>query len=208
MVDRFLASAVSIESDAGGQEMRGAVNGADAGSVGSSAAEVGEMVRESLPHMMQGGDSAGSAIGQAAIHAANQAAETANTTTLGTASFNWGSYVQAIGILFLLLALLWLLVWLVRRFGKFSFLPRPGSLPRGALSMEAQMPLGPRKGLMVVRFLNKRLLLGITDQQITLLSEEQVSLDSQKTDFQKVMETARRQDADGGVAGMPGDTGA
>ena len=36
------------------------------------------------------------------------------------------------------------------------------------------MPLGPRKGLMVVRFLKNRFLLGVTDQQITVLSKEPV----------------------------------
>ncbi len=79
-----------------------------------------------------------------------------------------------------------------RRFGKFNFMPRPGALPRDALVMEAQLPLGPRKGLMVVRFLNKRLLLGVTDQQITLLTEEQAKHEPENVDFQQVMEEARR----------------
>lgn len=85
--------------------------------------------------------------------------------------FSWGGYVQAVGVLFFLMACLWLGVWVLRRSGRFSFMPRPGSLPRDALVMEAQLPVGPRKGLMVVRFLNKRLLLGVTDNRITLLSE-------------------------------------
>ena len=95
-------------------------------------------------------------------------------------------------ILFLLVAVLWLAVWLARRFGKFNFLPRPGALPRDALVMEAQLPLGPRKGLMVVRFLNKRLLLGVTDQQITLLTEEQAQHEPENADFKQIMEEARR----------------
>ncbi len=33
------------------------------------------------------------------------------------------------------------------------------------------MALGPKKSLVVVRFLNKRVLLGVTDQQITMLTE-------------------------------------
>ena len=107
-------------------------------------------------------------------------------------SFSWGGYIQAVGLLFLLIAVLCLVVWLVRRFGKFNFLPRPGSLPRNALAMEAQLPLGPRKGLMVVRFLNRRLLLGVTDQQITLLTEEQAEHEPGNADFQQVMEEAHR----------------
>lgn len=130
------------------------------------------------------------AVGSAAHEAAAAVAEPA--AVLGQSSFSWGSYIQAVGILFLLVAVLWLAVWLARRFGKFNFLPRPGSLPRDALVMEAQLPLGPRKGLMVVRFLNKRLLLGVTDQQITLLTEEQAKHEPENADFQQVMEEARR----------------
>ena len=87
------------------------------------------------------GGQAAAGSGAAAGQAAGQAA------MLGPRAFTWGGYAQAIGILFLLLGVLWLAVWLARRFGKFNFLPRPGALPRGALVMEAQLPLGPRKGL-------------------------------------------------------------
>ena len=135
-------------------------------------------------------NSVGGAVGTAAQEAATAVAEP--VTALGQSSFSWGSYIQAVGILFLLVAVLWLAVWLARRFGKFNFMPRPGALPRDALVMEAQLPLGPRKGLMVVRFLNKRLLLGVTDQQITLLTEEQAKHEPENADFQQVMEEARR----------------
>ena len=128
--------------------------------------------------------------GGLAGQAATRAAE--HSTSLGESSFSWGGYAQAVGILFLLVAMLWLVVWLVRRFGKFNFLPRPGALPKGALVMEAQLPLGPRKGLMVVRFLNRRLLLGVTDQHITLLTEEQAQHEPQDNKFQQVMEDAAR----------------
>ena len=81
---------------------------------------------------------------------------------------------------------------LARWVGKFNFLPRPGALLRDALVMESQLPLGPRKGLMVVRFLNRRLLLGVTDQQITLLTEEQAQHEPENADFKQIMEEARR----------------
>lgn len=125
------------------------------------------------------------------VREAVEGAAGAQVTALAPA-LNWSSYAQAVGVLFLLLAVLWLAVWLARRFGRFSFLPRPGALPRDALVMEAQMPLGPRKGLMVVRFLNRRLLLGVTDQQITLLTEERAQDESTNADFQQIMESARR----------------
>ena len=134
--------------------------------------------------------SVGGTVGSVAQEAVTAVAEPA--VALGQSSFSWGSYIQAVGILFLLVAVLWLAVWLARRFGKFNFMPRPGALPRDALVMEAQLPLGPRKGLMVVRFLNKRLLLGVTDQQITLLTKEQAKHEPENADFQQVMEEARR----------------
>ena len=136
------------------------------------------------------GNSVSGPVGSAAHDTA--AAVAAPAAALGQSSFTWGSYIQAVGILFLLVALLWLAVWLARRFGKFNFLPRPGSLPRNALVMEAQLPLGPRKGLMVVRFLNRRLLLGVTDQQITLLTEEQAEHEPENADFKQIMDEANR----------------
>ncbi|WP_291440252.1 flagellar biosynthetic protein FliO [Desulfovibrio sp.] len=146
-----------------------------------AAAQAAGHVAESLGDSLESG-LAGDVAGSAAAHGAG----------LGGTSFSWGGYAQAVGILFLLVALLWLVVWLVRRFGKFNFLPRPGALPKGALVMEAQLPLGPRKGLMVVRFLNRRLLLGVTDQHITLLTEEQAQHEPQNKDFQHVMEEVAR----------------
>jgi flagellar protein FliO/FliZ len=110
---------------------------------------------------------------------------------LGQAAFSLTGYLQAIGVLFLILALLWGAVWLVRRYARFNFLPRPGALPRDALVMEAQMPLGPRKGLMVVRFLNRRLLLGVTDRQITLLTEEKAYHEPHGADFGHIMEQVK-----------------
>ncbi len=106
--------------------------------------------------------------------------------------FSWGGYVQALGILFLLMALLWLGVRFLRRYGHFNFMPRLGALPKDALVMEAQMPLGPRKGLIVVRFLKRRLLLGVSDQQISLLTEEPVENGQQQTSFDTIMEQTRR----------------
>ncbi|WP_281172055.1 flagellar biosynthetic protein FliO [Nitratidesulfovibrio termitidis] len=88
-------------------------------------------------------------------------------------AFSWSGYIQAVGVLFLLVGLLWLALWAVRRHGGlFRAVPGAGGFSRDDLRLEAQLPVGPRKGLMVVRFLNKRLLLGVTDQQITLLTEQ------------------------------------
>lgn len=102
---------------------------------------------------------------------ATQAASTASTSVLPPVEFSWGGYFEAIGVMLILLACLWGALWVVRRYGKFRFIPAPGAFPRGGLVVETQLPLGPRKGLFVVRYLNQRLLLGVTDQQITLLQE-------------------------------------
>jgi len=110
-------------------------------------------------------------------------------------AFSWSGYFYAIGALCLILGALWGVLWLMRRSGKFRFMPSHDTFPRDALRIEAQLPLGPRRGLMVVRFLNKRLLLGLSDQQIHLLSE--ANYDGQaSTDFSEALEAAARQETD------------
>jgi flagellar protein FliO/FliZ len=127
-------------------------------------------------------------------------ASSAADAAAGQTAFSMSGYIQAVGILFLILALLWAVVWLMRRYGRFNFLPRPGSLPRDALVMEAQMPLGPRKGLMVVRFLNRRLLLGVTDRHISLLTEEKVCHEQSGADFGSIIKQAQTGGPDGAGA--------
>lgn len=105
---------------------------------------------------------------------AESAVNSAGTTSAGTVlppsvEFSWSGYFEAIGIMLILLAALWGVLWLVRKYARFRFMPAPGSFPRNGLHIESQLPLGPRKGLFVVRFLNERLLLGVTDQSISLL---------------------------------------
>lgn len=113
-----------------------------------------------------------------------------------SAGFSWGGYFYGLGALCLILALLYGALWIMRRSGKFRFMPAYGALPRDALRLEAQLPLGPRKGLMVVRFLNKRMLLGVTDQKITLLSEADTHDEQAGADFGKSLEEAARREVD------------
>ena len=115
-------------------------------------------------------------------------------------AFSWGGYFQALGVLCVLLALLWFAVWAIRKYGRFNFLPKPGALPKNSLVMETQMPLGPKKGLMVVRFFNRRLLLGVTEHQITLLTEEAAPNERPEKSFNDYLEG---HNADTG-AGKPG----
>lgn len=138
------------------------------------------------------GDALGEAVGAASDKAFESAASVGAAMPAQPdaiqAGFSWSGYLQAIGILCLLLAALWFAVWAIRRYGKFNFLPRPGALPKDALIMEAQMPIGPKKGLMVVRFLDKRLLLGVSDHQISLLTEAKIQNGAQDNDFQHYLD--------------------
>lgn len=104
-------------------------------------------------------------------------------------NFTWSGYLQGIGLMFLLLAVLWYLVRLLRRYGRFNFIPRQGTLPRDAFFMEAQMPVGPRKCLMVVRFMQKRFLLAVTEQHISVVTEERLP----KGDFEAYVDEAQDQ---------------
>ena len=214
MADLLLA-AVDATEGLSGQSVRGAVEGGAnapaaqaapsaaqaAGQAAASGGGIESTVQAASEQLRQGFDQAAQVMGQAgsaAQAAAQNAGQGGGESVMGLgASFSWSGYVQAIGVLFLLLAALWLVVWLMRRYGKFNFLPRPDALPRDALVMEAQMPLGPRKGLMVVRFLNRRLLLGVTDQQITLLTEEKAHHEPRNADFGEIMEAARNEGSSG-----------
>lgn len=104
-------------------------------------------------------------------------------------TYSMSNYFQGLGLLFLILALLWFAVRLLKRYGRFGFMPRSSDLPKDALRLEAQLPIGPRKGLMVVRFLQKRLLLGVTEQQISVLTWERV--DDGNVNFEEVMAKAK-----------------
>ena len=83
-------------------------------------------------------------------------------------AFSWSGYFVAVGGLLLVLAVLWMMVWLLRKRGAF---PGASLMNRNAFKIEATLPLGPKRCLMLVRFLNSRYLLGVTDQQITLIKE-------------------------------------
>ena len=191
--------------------MRGAVEDAGDPQAVASASLHGleHTVRQAGDFIMRSLDLTGQAIGQAidlASDAAFQEAAkvgpniaTESASQLGQPAFSWSGYMQALGIMCVLLAGLWFAVWAIRRWGKFNFLPRPGSLPRDSLLMEAQMPLGPRKGLMVVRFMDRRLLLGVTEHQITLLTEASTRDERQNSKFGSFLDDAAS-DHSGGSA--------
>lgn len=111
----------------------------------------------------------------------------------------WSSYIQAIGILLILLGGLYGLLWFVKKIGmNKGFRGKKGD--KITLSVEERFHIAPKKQLVVVRFLNKRLLLGVTDHQINLLSEteaEDDSSDSSDTEeFTKIMGQFHSKDSD------------
>lgn len=125
-----------------------------------------------------------------AIHTASEVVTHADTT------FSWSNYFQAIGFMCLLLAGLWGAVWLVRRYGKFNFIPSSTALPRDALRMESQLPLGAKKGLAVIKFLDRRLLIGITEKNIILLKDIAIYNERDAQDFEQLLNGAEQHDSE------------
>ena len=76
----------------------------------------------------------------------------------------WSQYFEAIAILCFVIATLWLVLWLIKRrsphFGGGS----------AAMRIESRLALGPKKWVVITRYKDKRLVLGVTDQQINLLT--------------------------------------
>ena len=129
-------------------------------------------------------------------------------------TFTWGAYFQAIGILIALLALFWFVLRLIRKVGSGRFLPTASSFSRRDLGLEAQLPLGRDQSLQVVRYLDKRLLLGVTEQQITLLDSDEIidregdtPHDEHKiSEFRRILEKSSA-DSDAGGSGSADPSG-
>lgn len=98
------------------------------------------------------------------------------------------------GGMLLLLALLLLGLALLKRYGLAARFQGGGG---SALRIEERVMLGPRKQLLVVRFLNKRLLLGVTDTGINVIAEDQADHANhvEQADFQTTLERADREDS-------------
>ena len=81
-------------------------------------------------------------------------------------TINMTSYFKVLGGLCVILALVFGGLYLLRKIA-----PRAGfgGVKGRQLTLESVLSLGPRKSVMVVRFLNKQLVLGVTDSRITCL---------------------------------------
>lgn len=79
-----------------------------------------------------------------------------------------GGYFQSLTIIFVLLGFLGLVLWAVKRYGaRFGF---DRFHPDRNLCLEDHITLGPKRDVCVVRYKDKKFLLGATDHGITLLS--------------------------------------
>lgn len=126
---------------------------------------------------------------EAAVKAVKGAAEAANKALAASPSgsgaqtvsppvptLSWGGYFQGIAWLCFILAVLWVLLWLFKKSRASVFFP--GSSPD--MSIESRLALGPKKWIVVARYQDKRLVLGVTDHQINLLAEYESEPDEEK----------------------------
>ena len=90
--------------------------------------------------------------------------------------------------LLLILGLIFLAFALLKRYGLAA---RLQGRTTSALRIEERIALGPRKQLVVVRFLNKLLVLGVTDANINLIAEHQTDHES-TPDFQTALDHESR----------------
>ena len=87
----------------------------------------------------------------------------------GGMAFSWASYIQGMGMFFILLALLWLAVWLLKRYGAGRFKALTG---RGkSLELVETLSLGPKRTAVLLRAKDRTFLLGVTEHRISMLSE-------------------------------------
>ncbi len=106
----------------------------------------------------------------------------------------WQSYISAISIIFALLAVLYGGLWLMRKLGYGSAVVTSAQFSKNNLRVEAQLSLGGKRQLYLVRYMNKRLLLGTTDASISLISEEYMLDDEGKIlkDFDETMQNIQK----------------
>ncbi len=99
-------------------------------------------------------------------------------------------YFSGIGILLFMLFGLYFILWTMRKYGKGKFIPLASSITRDELRVEARLPLDVKKTLYVVKYKDKHLLIGGTEQSLSLLSsdncfDDDIKKAMTKADFEK-----------------------
>lgn len=80
---------------------------------------------------------------------------------------NWSLLLRSIGSLALVLALIFALAWIFRRYVK----PQAWKWGAGGIRVQQQLPLGPRKKILVVECEGRRFLVGVGGDQITAIGD-------------------------------------
>ncbi len=95
-------------------------------------------------------------------------------------------------VLLLLLGVMLLAFYLLKKLGPKLGLGFPGRTDN--LAFMGQLALGPKKSVVLVRFLNRTLVLGVTDHSINYLTE--AKMDNEETDngFAATLDNAARSD--------------
>ncbi|MCL1888987.1 MAG: flagellar biosynthetic protein FliO [Desulfovibrionaceae bacterium] len=78
--------------------------------------------------------------------------------------YSLAGYFTGLSVLFLLLGICWFALRYLKNRGALRLFGQPPGL-----EVEGRLNLGPKKSLLVLRYYDKRLLLGVTDQRISLL---------------------------------------
>ena len=107
--------------------------------------------------------------------AVQAAAPSAATTIIPDISLAWGGYFQALAILCFALAALWLVLWLLKR-AKHAGVSAPHTM-----RIESRLALGPKNWLYVVRCQDKRLILGVSEKNVSLISESKLTEEEMQT---------------------------
>lgn len=87
-------------------------------------------------------------------------------------SYSWTGYFMSVALMCLMLGLLWFGARFIKQKGGLRFLGMTANL-----NVESRLSIGPRKHILVVRYRGRRLLLGVTEHNINLLSDERLSED-------------------------------
>ena len=105
----------------------------------------------------------------AAAPVAAQSSDSSLLSSLPDINLSWKGYFEALAILCFLLALVLGMLYLFKRLSRGGGLFAGSSVP--GMKVENRMSLGPKKWLLVVRYLDRRLVLGVTEQNISLIAQ-------------------------------------
>ncbi len=96
-----------------------------------------------------------------------------------------GSILKMGGALFFILAMLLLAFYILRRFNIGGSFP---GVRKGVLQIVDRLPLGPRQNVTVIKYRDREMVIGVTQDKITLLHAGDEGHESNKKDFSGYLE--------------------